>query len=98
MGFMEKPALNEPNEKGYRFGINKGLTEYAHQKQWQTTNTYLPPVNITVLEAWKDDKLETYLLVDEKTNQAIKEAQGYEAAAVALDAFKLIAQEKLEKK
>ena len=98
MGFMEKPALSEPNERGYRFGINKDLTEYAHQKQWQTANTYLPPVNITVLEAWKDDKLETYLLVDEKTNQAIKEAQGYEAAAVALDAFKLIEQEKLEKK
>jgi len=98
MGFLEKPKLSEPNELGYQFGINESLTKYAHDKQMQSANTYLPGVKITVMEVWKDDKLVAYLLVDEKTNQPLKEAQGYEAAAVDIDAYKILAQSKqLEK-
>lgn len=81
--------LSEPNELGYQFGINKSLTDWAHQEQNNWGNI-MPPVDITVLEVWKDKKLETYLLVDEKTNNPIDEAQGYEAAAVAIDKWKLI--------
>ena len=88
--FFDKPKLSKPNEMGYQFGINKSLTEYAHQKQWQTADKFLPPVGITVLEVWKNDKREVYLLIDEKTNNTIDEQFGYEAAAVAIDKFKLL--------
>ena len=76
---------------GFQFGINKDLTEYAHQVQWQDAHKCLPAVDITVLEVWKDDKRVSYLLVDEKTNKPLKDVTaGYEACAVAIDAFKLI--------
>ena len=88
--FFEKPVLSEPNEMGFQFGINKSLTEYAHQKQYQDANIYLPSVDITVLEVWKDDKLQAYLIIDEKTNQPIDEASGFESAAVCIDKFKLL--------
>lgn len=87
---FDKPKLSEPNEMGYQFGINESLTEYAHQKQWQAADKFLPPVSITVLEVWKNDKREAYLLIDEKTNNAIDEQFGYEAAAVAIDKFKIL--------
>ena len=86
---FEKTKLSEPNELGYQFGINKSLTEWAHQEQNNWGNI-LPPVDITVLEVWKDGSLVTYLLVDEKTNKEIDEAQGYEATAVAIAKWKLI--------
>ena len=90
--FFKKPKLSEPNEMGFQFGINESLTDYAHKKQLQSANNYLPPINVTVMEVWKDDKLVTYLLVDEKTNEPIDEAQSFEAAAVALDKHKFLAQ------
>ena len=83
--------LSEPNEAGYQFGINKDLTEYAHKEQNNWGNI-LPSVDITVLEVWKDGELVSYLLVDEKTNKEIDEASGFEAAAVALDKWKLAEQ------
>ena len=89
---MDKPKLSEPNEQGFQFGINSTLTKYAHTEQPQWGNHVLPKVDITVLEVWKDDKLISYLLVDDKTNKPIKEAHGYEAAACALDAFKVLKQ------
>ena len=88
--FFDKPKLTEPNEMGYQFGKNESLTKYAHQEQLQWGGSSLPPVNITVLEVWKDDKRVAYLLVDEKTNAAIDEQSGYEAAAVAIDKFKAL--------
>ena len=97
--FLNKTNLSEPNELGYQFGINKSLTDYAHSKQLQSVGTYLPSVDITVLEVWRDDKFQTYLLVDEKTNSPIDESAGFEAAAVCIDKYKLIKQtEKLEEK
>ena len=86
---LEKTKLSEPNELGYQFGINKSLTDWAHQEQNNFGNI-MPSVDITVLEVWKDNKLETYLLIDEKKNKEIDEAQGYEAAAVAIDKWKLV--------
>jgi len=98
MSFLNKPVLSEPNEKGYQFGICKDLTEYAHKEQVQSAYSSLPPVNITVIEVWKDDKCISYLLMDEKTNQPLKESLGYEAAAVDIDAYKLIKQGELLEK
>lgn len=86
---MEKVKLSEPNELGYQFGINKSLTEWAHEEQNNWGNI-MPSVDITVLEVWKDNKCESFLLVDEKTNKPIDEQIGYEAAAVAIDKWKLI--------
>ena len=88
--FFDKPKLTPPNQQGYQFGKNESLTEYAHKEQPQWGGSSLPSVNITVLEVWKDDKREAYLLVDEKTNAAIDEQHGYEAAAVAIDKFKAL--------
>jgi len=95
MGFLDKPKLSEPNELGFQFGINESLTEYAHKKQPQWGGSSLPSVKITVLEVWKDDKNISYLLIDEDTNEPIKEAEGYEATAVAIDMFKTIKQSEL---
>ena len=92
---IDKTKLSAPNDMGYQFGINKSLTEYAHKGQANSGNA-LPPVDITVLEVWKDDKLVTFLLVDEKTNNEIQDCNGFEAAAVALDKFKLL--KKMEEK
>ena len=75
---------------GFQFGINKELTEYAHKKQPQWGGGSMPSVGITVMEAWKDGKLVSFILVDEKTNRPIKEAGGYEACAVAIDQYKLL--------
>lgn len=92
---FEKPKkLSEPNEMGFQFGINESLTEYAHQEQPKWGGTSMPSVGITVLEAWKDDKPKAYLLVDDETNQPIKEISGYEACAAAIDMYKLIKQDK----
>ena len=85
---FDKPKLSEPNEQGYQFGINDSLTEYAHKEQNNWGNI-LPPIDVTVLEVWKNDKRISFLLVDEKTNTEIDEAFGFEAAAVALDKYKL---------
>ena len=86
---FDKPKLSEPNEAGYQFGIDASLTEYAHKEQENSGNP-LPAVDISVLQVWKDDKLVTYLLVDDRNNVAIDEAIGYEAAAVAIDKYKLL--------
>lgn len=86
---FEKVKLSEPNEMGYQFGIDYSLTEYAHKTQYNGGNE-LPSIGVTVLQVWKDDKCVAYLLIDEKTNKAIDEQQGYEAAAVAIDKHKLI--------
>lgn len=88
--FFDKPKLTPPNQQGYQFGKNEALTEYAHKEQLQWGGSSLPSVNITVLEVWKDDKMEAYLLVDEATNATIDEQYGYEAAAVAIDKYKLL--------
>jgi len=87
-----KNKLSEPNEQGYQFKVNEALTEYAHKKQYQTADRYLPSLKVTVLEAWKEGKLEAYLLVDEETNKAVDEAFGFEAAACSLDKYKLLVQ------
>ena len=90
---FDKPKkLSEPNEMGFQFGINESLTDYAHKEQAQWGHSPLPAVDITVLEVWKDDERQSYLLVDEKTNQPVKEANGYEACAAAIDFFKLAKQ------
>lgn len=89
MSLFHKPKLSEPNEMGFQFGIAEDLTKYAHERQEQWGNSHLPSLDITVLEVWKDDRLNAYLFIDEKTNQPVKEVtHGYEAAACALDAFK----------
>lgn len=90
--FFDKPKLSEPNEIGFQFGINKSLTEYAHKEVAQDAYNLLPAVDITVLEVWKDDKCVSYLLVKDGTNEPVDDQQGYEAAAVAIDKFRLIAQ------
>lgn len=87
--FIDKKNLSDPNELGYQFGINSSLTEYAHKEQNNWGNI-LPAVDITVLEVWKDDKFITFLLIDEKTNTELQDTNGFEAAAVALDKYKLI--------
>ena len=87
---FDKPQkLSEPNEMGFQFGINESLTEYAHKEQAKWGASPMPSVAITVMEVWKDDKRVSYLLVDDKTNQPLKEASGYEACAAAIDMFKL---------
>jgi hypothetical protein len=95
MGLFNKPKLSEPNEMGFQFGIDESLTEYAHKEQLQWGGSSLPGVKITVLEVWKDGQRVSYLLIDEKTNEPVKEAQGYEAAAVAIDVFKALKQSEL---
>lgn len=87
--FIDKKNLSDPNELGYQFGINSSLTEYAHKEQNNWGNI-LPAVDITVLEVWKDDKFITFLLIDEKTNTELQDTNGFEAAAVAIDKYKLI--------
>lgn len=89
MSFFDKPKLSEPNEMGFQFGINESLTEYAHKEQFNCGNV-LPPIRLTVLEVWKDDKHVSNILVDEETNQPIDESNGYEATAVCIDKHKLI--------
>jgi len=86
---FDKPKLSEPNEMGFQFGINKDLTKWAHDEQNNWGNI-MPSVNITVLEVWKDDVRQAYLLVDEKTNEPIQDCNDYEAAAVAIDKYKLL--------
>ena len=81
--------LSEPNELGYQFGINKSLTEYAHASQPKWGGGDMPSVDITVLEVWKDNKFEAYLLVDEKTNKELKDYTDFESAAVGIDQYKL---------
>lgn len=88
---MSTPKLSKPNEQGFQFGINKSLTDYAHKEIVQSATTSLPPIKVTVLEAWKDGRLSSFLLIDEETNQPIDEAFGFEAAAVAIDKHKLLA-------
>ena len=85
----DKKNLSAPNELGYQFGINTSLTEYAHREQNNWGNV-LPPVKITVLEVWKNDVFETFLLVDEKTNKELEEHSDFESAAVAIDKYKLL--------
>ena len=92
---FDKPKLSEPNEKGFQFGINETLTKYAHDEQVNWGNT-LPSLDVTILEVWKDGNRVSYLLIDEKTNEPIREANGYEACACALDALKALKQ--LDKK
>lgn len=90
---LDKPKLTEPNEQGFQFGINTTLTQYAH-----TGHDNLPPIDITVVEVWKDDKRMAYLLIDEKTQQPVKEVDsGYEAAGCAIDALKFIKQTESQK-
>lgn len=84
-----KTKLSEPNELGYQFGINKSLTDYAHKEQNNWGNI-IPPIDITVLEVWKDGNFVSYLLVDEKTNTELQDCKGFEDAAVALDKYKLV--------
>ena len=79
---MDKPKLSPPNEKGFQFGINENLTKYSHKLG----------LKISALEVWKDDKFVSFLLVDEKTNDALKDCQGIEAAACALDMYHALKQ------
>ena len=79
---MDKPKLSPPNEKGFQFGINDNLTKYAHKFG----------LKITTLEVWKDDRLVSFLLVDEETNEPMKDCQGLEAAACAIDAYHALKQ------
>ena len=74
---IDKPKLTPPNEKGFQFGVNDNLTKYAHKCG----------VTITAVEVWKDGRIVTMLLMNEETNEAMKECNGFEAAAVAIDAF-----------
>lgn len=90
--FFDKPKLSEPNEMGFQFGINKSLTEYAHKEVVQDAHSSLPAVDITVLEVWKNDQRVSYLLVKDGTNEPVDDQQGYEAAAVAIDKFRLLVQ------
>ena len=87
--FTEKKNLSEPNDLGYQFGINTSLTEYAHKEQ-NSWGNILPSIKVSVLEVWKDDKFQTFLLVDEKTNKEIDEAVDFESAAVCIDKWKLV--------
>lgn len=88
---LDKPKLSEQNELGFQFGINKELTEYAHKEQYNWGGNVLPSMDLTVMEVWKDDNRIAYLIVDEKTNQPVKEVDsGYEACAVAIDALKIL--------
>ena len=79
---MDKPKLSPPNEKGFQFGINDNLTKYAHGYK----------LKITVLEVWKDDKIVSYLLVDEETNEPLKDCRGIEATGVAIDLYHALKQ------
>ena len=42
---------------------------------------------MSALEVWKNDRIVTMLLVNEDTNEAVKECGGIEAATVAIDVF-----------
>ena len=86
---FDKPKLSEPNELGFQFGVNEDLTKWAHDEQNNWGNI-MPPVKITVLEVWKDDVRQAYLLMDEETNQPLQDCNDYEAAAVAIDKYKLV--------
>lgn len=92
---FDKPKLSEPNDMGFQFGINEALTKYAHDEQVNWGNT-LPSLDVTVLEVWKDGNRVSYLLIDEKTNEPIREASGYEACACVLDVLKTL--KKIDKK
>ena len=79
---MDKPKLSPPNEKGFQFGINDNLTKYEHGFD----------LKITALEVWKDDRIVTMLLVDEETNEPLKDCQDIESAACAIDMYHALKQ------
>lgn len=89
--FLDKPNLSPPNEQGYQFGIDESLTDYAHKEVVQDKNSSLPPIKATVVQVWKDDKMVSRILIDEETNNVLEDMPGFEAMAVAIDKYKLIA-------
>ena len=86
--FFKKPKLTPPNEQGFQFGIDEGLTEYARSSQYNDGNE-LPAINYHVLRVYKDDSLVSMLVVDSKDNRPVKECKGLEACATYLDMLKL---------
>lgn len=94
MGFFKKPKLSPPNELGFQFGIDESLTEYAHKELEQWGGNVLPALKVTVLQVWKDDYHVSNLIVDEETNEPIKECFGFEATACMLDALKVLEKSK----
>ena len=90
MSLFDKRKLSEPNELGYQFCIADDLTEYAHKEQNNWGNI-LPPVKITVLEIWKNDTRAGWLLIDEETNDVLKDYADFEATAVGIDQYKIAA-------
>ena len=87
--FDKKPKLTEPNEMGFQFGINETLTNYAKSEQPQWGGNALPPVDITVLEVWKDNEFKTFLFVGNKTKKELCDVYGLGAAAAKIDIYKI---------
>ena len=87
--FDKKPKLTEPNEMGFQFGINESLTKYAKSEQPQWGGSALPPLDITVLEVWKDNEFKTFLFVDNKTKKELCDVYGLGAAAAKIDIYKI---------
>ena len=87
--FDKKPKLTEPNEMGFQFGINETLTNYAKSEQPQWGGNALPPVDITVLEVWKDNEFTTFLFVDNNTTKELRDVYGLGAAAAKIDIYKI---------
>lgn len=88
MSFIDKPELTAPNDKGFQFGVDKSLTEYAQTEQYNAGNV-LPAINYHVLQVWKNDNLITRLIVNSETNEPVKDVAGFEACAAYLDMMKL---------
>ena len=82
------PNLTPPNEKGYQFAVNKYLTDFAQtvQENW---DIQMPPVDMSVLEVWKNNNFYAYLIVDSKTNEEIDRAFDFDAVIVKLELYKL---------
>ena len=93
MSFLDKPELSPPNDKGFQFGIDKSLTEYAQTSQFNAGNE-LPAIPYHVLQVWKNDKLVSRLIVDSKTNEPVADMPGFESIAARLDIMKLDAKSK----
>ena len=85
---LDKPQLTPPNEQGYQFGVDEGLTKYAQTEQYNAGNV-LPAINYHVLQVWKDGNLASRLIVDSKTNKPVYDTGSYEAIAAHLDMMKL---------
>lgn len=71
--------LSEPNELGYQFCIDKGLTNYCSEQR----------LNFHVIQVWRFNELITRILIDSKTGDPIKEEKNIEQIKLIIEMLKI---------